>query len=211
MSSGPAYTPAMTWIATIGREAAEPRLRETYDRIAGKNGTIDNILLAHSLRPHTLTGHLALYKAVLHHSRNRLPVSFLETIGVLVSHLNGCAYCVDHHAVGLRTLLDDDARHDVVLRALRSGRPEDAFEGRELAALRYTRLLTESPGTVSEADVQLLRTAGFDGGEILEINQVTAYFAYANRTVLGLGITTDGDDLGTAPSESDDVTEWRHG
>ncbi len=38
-----------------------------------------------------------------------------------------------------------------------------------------------------------------------------AYFAYANRTVLGLGITTDGDELGTAPPECDDVTEWRHG
>ena len=31
------------------------------------------------------------------------------------------------------------------------------------------------------------------------------------RTVLGLGITTDGDHIGTAPPESDDVTEWRHG
>ena len=201
----------MTWITTVGRENAEPRLRETYDRIAGKNGTIDNILLAHSLRPHTLTGHLALYKAVLHHSRNRLPVSFLETIGVLVSHLNGCAYCVDHHSAGLRGLLGDDARHGVVLQALRAGRPEDAFEGRELAALRYAKLLTESPGSISEGDVQGLRAVGFDDGEILEINQVAAYFAYANRTVLGLGITTDGDDLGTAPPESDDVTEWRHG
>ncbi|MEO6997536.1 MAG: carboxymuconolactone decarboxylase family protein [Terracoccus sp.] len=130
----------MTWITTIGRENAEPRLRQTYDRIAGKNGKIDNILLAHSLRPHTLTGHLALYKAVLLHSRNRLPVAFLETIGVQASHLNGCAYCVDHHSAGLRELLGD-----------------------------------------------------------------------ANAAVLGLGITTDGDDLGTAPAESDDVTEWRHG
>ena len=201
----------MTWITTIGRETAEPRLRETYDRIAGPSGQIDNILLAHSLRPHTLTGHLALYKAVLHHSRNRLAVSFLETIGVLVSHLNGCDYCVDHHAAGLRTLLADDVRHGRVLRALRAGRPEDAFEGRELVALRYARMLTESPGSVSEADVRKLRAAGYDDGEILEINQVTAYFAYANRTVLGLGITTDGDDLGTAPPESDDVTDWRHG
>ncbi|MEP7330898.1 MAG: peroxidase-related enzyme [Terracoccus sp.] len=201
----------MTWITTIDRENAEPRLRDTYDRIAGPHGKIDNILLAHSLRPHTLTGHLALYKAVLHHSRNRLPVSFLETIGVQVSHLNACAYCVDHHSAGLRELLGDDARHGVVLQALRAGRPEDAFEGRELAALRYTRLLTEAPGTVSENDIQTLRATGLDDGEILEINQVAAYFAYANRTVLGLGITTAGDHLGTAPPESDDVTEWRHG
>lgn len=201
----------MTWIATVGREAAEPHLRATYDRIAGPHGTVDNILLAQSLRPHTLAGHLALYKAVLHHSRNRLPVSFLETIGVQVSLLNGCAYCVDHHSAGLRLLLADDDRHADVLRALRSGPLGDAFEGRELAALRYSERLTVSPRDVSEADIETLRSAGLDDGEVLEINQVTAYFAYANRTVLGLGITTDGDELGTAPPGSDDVTEWRHG
>jgi len=201
----------MTWIATIGREEAASRLRETYDRIAAPHGAIDNILLAHSLRPHTLTGHLGLYKAVLHHSQNQLPVPFLETIGVQVSHLNGCAYCVDHHSAGLRKLLGDDDRHATIVAAITADRLDEAFEGRELAALDYTRRLTESPRSISEVDVEALRTAGFDDGEILEINQVAAYFAYANRTVLGLGITTDGDDLGTAPPESDDVTEWRHG
>ncbi len=200
----------MTWIATVTRDDADAQLKGTYDRIAGPHGRVDNILLAHSLRPHTLAGHLALYKAVLHHSRNRLPVWFLETIGVQVSHLNGCDYCVEHHAAGLRALLADDGRHAVVVRALRADRPEDAFAGRDLAALRYTALLTSSPRDVSEADIQTLRTAGFDDGEVLEINQVAAYFAYANRTVLGLGVTTEGDDLGTAPPESDDVTDWRH-
>ena len=38
-----------------------------------------------------------------------------------------------------------------------------------------------------------LREAGWDDGEILEINQVCAYFAYANRTVLGLGCSTEGE------------------
>jgi len=163
----PCYGPAMTWIATIGREEAASRLREAYDRIAGPHGVIDNILLAHSLRPHTLTGHLGLYKAVLHHSQNRLPVPFLETIGVQVSHLNGCAYCVDHHSAGLRKLLGDDDRHATIVAASTADRPDEAFEGRELAALDYTRRLTESPRSISEVDVEALRRAGFDDGEIL--------------------------------------------
>ena len=201
----------MTWITTLGRDEADPRLRETYDRIAGPDGDIDNILLAHSLRPHTLTGHLALYKAVLHHSRNRLSVAFLETIGVQVSHLNGCDYCVDHHAAGLAKALGDPGRHTAIVDAIRSGSLTDAFEGRELTALHYTQRLTESPKDLTEADLDGLRSAGFDDGEILEINQVASYFAYANRTVLGLGVSTDGDRLGHAPPETDDVTDWRHG
>jgi uncharacterized protein YciW len=55
-----------------------------------------------------------------------------------------------------------------------------------------------------------LRKAGLSDGEILEINQVTAYFAYANRTVLGLGISTEGDILGLSPGNSDDPDDWSH-
>jgi uncharacterized protein YciW len=55
-----------------------------------------------------------------------------------------------------------------------------------------------------------LRAAGFDDGEVLELNQVTAYFAYANRTVLGLGIDTAGDIIGLSPGDSDDPDNWSH-
>ena len=51
-----------------------------------------------------------------------------------------------------------------------------------------------------------LRENGLNDGEILEINQVVSYFAYVNRTVLGLGVTTAGDQLGLSPGEAD----WRH-
>ena len=37
-------------------------------------------------------------------------------------------------------------------------------------------------------DVARLRKAGWADGQILEINQVAGYFAYANRTVTGLGV-----------------------
>ena len=60
-------------------------------------------------------------------------------------------------------------------------------------------------------DVDALRTAGLDDGEILEVNQVTSYFAYANRTVLGLGVDTQGDVLGLSPGDSGDPNNWSHG
>jgi len=44
----------------------------------------------------------------------------------------------------------------------------------------------------------------------LEINQVTAYFCYANRTVLGLGVNTEGDIIGLSPNNSDDPEDWGH-
>ena len=60
-------------------------------------------------------------------------------------------------------------------------------------------------------DIAAMREAGLDDGEILEINQVTAYFAYANRTVLGLGINTEGDIIGLSPGDTSDPENWSHG
>lgn len=200
----------MTWISVTEPAQATGRLAELYSRVAGSDGRVDNILAAHSLRPHTLQGHMALYKSVLHHSGNTLPAWYLECLGVYVSALNQCEYCVDHHFAGLQRLLTDDHR----ARALRNAMPTHAFDGllelRMVAGMHYARKLTEQASAIVQDDIVDLRDAGLTDGEILEINQVTAYFSYANRTVLGLGVTTTGDVLGLSPSERTDSDDWSH-
>ena len=42
----------MTWIKIVSFEEARGRLRQLYERIAHASGNVDNIMLAHSLRPH---------------------------------------------------------------------------------------------------------------------------------------------------------------
>jgi uncharacterized peroxidase-related enzyme len=153
---------------------------------------------------------MRLYKNVLHHSANDLPKWLLEAIGVYVSLLNACDYCVDHHYQGMRRLIDDDDRARSMREALEAGRLDDAFDARERAALEYARRLTLEPSGLAADDLLNLRKEGLSDGEILEINQVAAYFAYANRTVLGLGGTTAGDVLGLSPGDSDDPENWHH-
>lgn len=200
----------MTWITTISYDDATGALKKLYDRIKGPDNNVDNIMLAHSLRPHSMEGHMSLYKYVLHHPRNVVPKSYLETIGVYVSLLNKCRYCVDHHFSGLIRLLQDDARAKEIRGALDDNDLAVAFEGKELAGLKYVEKLTTDAAAMSASDIGVLREAGFDDGEILEINQVAAYFSYANRTVLGLGISTEGDDIGLSPGDSSDPDNWSH-
>ena len=201
----------MPWIETVPYAQSSGRLRQLYDRVKGPDDNVDNIMMMHSLRPHSMEGHMTLYKYVLHHSANTVPKAFLETIGVWVSLLNRCDYCVEHHFAGLRRLLGDDPRSTAIRTALETGEIEAGpFEAREQLALRYAEALTRDPSSVTEAMVANMRTAGYDDGQILEINQVTAYFAYANSTVLGLGCSTDGDILGLSPNQSNDPGNWSH-
>ena len=206
----------MPWIDTIAYADSTDRLRQLYDRVKGPDDNVDNIMMSHSLRPHTMEGHMALYKYVLHHSANTVSKSFLETIGVWVSLLNRCDYCVEHHYTGLCRLVDDNSKSAAIRTALETAALEPGeieagpFDARQKMALRYAEALTRDPSSVTEKMVVGMRGAGYDDGEILEINQVTAYFCYANRTVLGLGCSIEGDILGLSPNQSDKPGNWSH-
>lgn len=200
----------MSWIRTIPFEEADGSLLRIYNKVKGPNENIDNVLLIHSLRPHSLTGHMALYKNVLHHSNNTLPKWYLESIGVYVSYLNNCNYCVDHHFSGLKRLLDDDDKSGKFFKAITNETLDDYFDNKHYRGLVYAKKLSMDLHHVDKNDVGTLRESGFSDGEILEINQVTSYFNYVNRTVLGLGVNIEGDIIGLSPNDSDDPENWNH-
>ena len=201
----------MSWIDTIAYEKADAKLKALYDRVKGPNNNVDNIMMMHSLRPHTMEGHMAIYKYVLHHRDNTIDKWFLETLGVWVSTLNKCEYCVEHHFAGLKRLLNDDEKATQIRSAIDTNKIEVApLENCQKTAMEYARKLTHNPGSIREESIEKLRADGYTDGEILEINQVCAYFSYANRTVLGLGCSTKGDILGLSPNNNDDPNDWGH-
>lgn len=200
----------MSWIKTIPYSESDHRLKKIYDKVKGANGQIDNVLSIHSLRPHSLVGHMALYKNVLHNSNNTLPKWYLEAIGVYVSYLNKCDYCVQHHYVGFRRLLNNKNQSNNYLELIKSNRLQEFFDQQYLSGINYAKKLTSSHSSITKADIDHLRDAGFSDGEILEINQVTCYFNYVNRMVVGLGVDTDGEILGLSPNDSDDANNWSH-
>lgn len=56
------------------------------------------------------------------------------------------------------------------------------------AMLTYAEKLTIQPWDMVKADVLQLREAGFSDSAILDINQVTGYYAFVNRLADGLGV-----------------------
>ena len=56
------------------------------------------------------------------------------------------------------------------------------------AMLEYASKLTQEPWNMTEQDVIALREAGFSDEAILDINQVTGYYAFVNRLADGLGV-----------------------
>lgn len=200
----------MSWIKTIGFEEADGRLKKIYKKVSGPDNNIDNVLKIHSLRPHSLLGHMALYKNVLHNSNNKLPKWYLEALGVYVSHLNQCDYCFEHHFAGFVRLLNDQDQSNKFKECVLNNNLENYFDTKFMEGCVYAHKLTLTFNEITESDIINLRKVGFSDGEILEINQVISYFNYVNRTVIGLGIDTEGDILGLSPNNSEDPDNWNH-
>ena len=62
------------------------------------------------------------------------------------------------------------------------------LSSKRMAMLRFAVKLTETPTATSDADVEALRETGFSDRDILDIVEVVAYYAYANRIADGLGL-----------------------
>lgn len=67
--------------------------------------------------------------------------------------------------------------------------PPEVFE--------WAARLARTPEAVSEADVAMLRSAGLSSRAILDAVSIVAYFSYANRIVMGLGLTLEAGFEGT--------------
>ena len=184
------------WISMVEDEEADDQLKKIFDVARTPHGTLDNVMQIHSLRPASMIGHVTLYKSVLHSDEITLPLWFLEVIAAYVSILNSCEYSLTHHWNNAVRLIDNAQRVEVIHDALRSQSFDNTFNEKEIAILHYSKKLTCDVGNLKKVDVIKLKQAGCNDGEILEVNQVIAYFNYSNRVLNGLGVSLDGDKIG---------------
>jgi uncharacterized peroxidase-related enzyme len=102
-----------------------------------------------------------------------------------------------HHAAGLRRLTRDS---ELVERLQDDFRRAPLSEA-DRAMLDYAAKLTLEPWSMQEEDVIALRQADFSDAAILDINQVTGYYAFVNRLADGLGVELEAfwDEVESSP------------
>ncbi len=173
----------MAWIRVIDEAEAEGKLKEYYEQIKKSRGKVANIMKVHSLQPEAMKAHLDLYLAIMF-GKSGLSRQQRELLATVVSSMNGCEYCVRHHAEALRFYVKDEAW----LRRIQRDYTKANLGEKDRQILDYAAKLTRSPSRVTEKDVEALRAVGFHDEEILNINLITSYFNFVNRVAEGLGV-----------------------
>jgi len=82
-------------------------------------------------------------------------------------------------------------KDDELIAALQSDYRQADLSPAISAMLGYAHKLTVTPSEMVKNDVQALREHGFSDRAILDINQITAYFAFVNRIADGLGVSLE--------------------
>ncbi len=81
-------------------------------------------------------------------------------------------------------MINDDELVEQIKKDFRNSEIDE----KDLAMLEYVAKLTLEPWDMVEEDVIKLRQKGFSDEAILDIVQVTGYFAFVNRLADGLGV-----------------------
>ena len=89
-----------------------------------------------------------------------------------------------HHGAGLRKLTKNEKLVEQLTTDFRRAELGEA----DRVMLEYAVKLTQEPSSVTETDIITLRESGFIDTAILDINQVTGYYAFVNRLADGLGV-----------------------
>lgn len=180
----------MSWIQEVDVTDATGKLKQVYNEIEEKRGKISNIMKIHSSNPDAMKDHMDLYLNLIFGSSG-LPREEREFIGVTVSVINNCEYCIRHHAEALNHYWKDK---DKIYKFI------DTFKSIELSSkqqciIDYVFKLTKNPSNIKKDDIDTLRNSGYSDKDILDINLITCYFNFVNRIALGLGVESSDDEV----------------
>jgi uncharacterized peroxidase-related enzyme len=174
----------MVWIRVIEHDEAAGLLREAYDWQAKRLGEPTDFTKLGSLYPEIVMERLRLYQAVEGCPSRLSPVE-RELAAYVVSLLNATTHC----GSGLRIALDHHGADPAHVAAVESSPSSPATGDQRLDAIcAYAAKLTRTPAAMAETDVEALRAAGLDDLDVLDLNNLVAYYNYLNRVSNGLGM-----------------------
>ncbi len=103
-----------------------------------------------------------------------LDVKTRDSIGLAVSEVNGCNYCLTVHSFTAEHMAKLPA--DEIILA-RKGHASDPNQD---AAVQFARKVIETRGKVSDADLKAVRDAGYTDANVIEIVALVAMYSLTN-------------------------------
>jgi len=173
----------MAHIDTLSTDQLSSEAKQILDEIEQGMGKVPALFRTYAHHPPLLRANWNKLKATM--MEGDLPRKLKETIALLVSQDNGCAYCIQAHSGALKALgVDDDT-----LAKIREGQlAEVGFDDKARQLVALMRKANAQPHDVTAADFSAVRAAGASDAELVEAYGVMETFAAFNRFLDSVGV-----------------------
>lgn len=144
--------------------------KTTLDAFTKNIGFTPNMMATFAVSPIAFNA----WASLLGGMSKALDVKTRDSIGLAVSEVNGCNYCLTVHSYTAKHMakLDDE---EIIL-----ARKGHATDPKRDAAVEFARKVIETRGNISEADFTAVRDAGYSDANIVEIIGLVAMYSLTN-------------------------------
>ena len=177
-------TPVPYWqprVTPIDLDDATEEQRDAL-QVTPSNQKVSEYVLVLARDAETLKERTPLFNAIMY-NRGGMSRAERELSATGASIVNRCVYCAAVHASRYNQLAKDVT---VMERIFADGAAAD-LDVRQLAILQFAMKLSQTPPEVTADDMQMLRDAGLESDEILDLILSASLFGWANRLMHTLG------------------------
>lgn len=147
---------------------AESKL--TLDTFTKSIGFTPNMMVAFAQSPIAFNAWATLLGSL----SKALDVRTRDSIGLAVSEVNGCNYCLTVHSFTAEHMAKLSA-DDIIL-----ARKGHANDPKRDVAVQFARKIIETRGHIGDADLKAVRDAGYTDANIIEIIALVAMYSLTN-------------------------------
>jgi uncharacterized peroxidase-related enzyme len=144
--------------------------KPTLDTFTRNIGFTPNMLATFAHSPIAFNAWAALLGSL----SKTLDVKTRDSIGLAVSEVNGCNYCLTVHSFTAEHMAKLSA--DEIILARKGHAPDPKRD----AAVQFARKVIETRGHVDDGDVKAVREAGYTEANVMEIVALVAMYSLTN-------------------------------
>jgi uncharacterized peroxidase-related enzyme len=160
----------MTRIPAPTPEQVPADSKPTLDTFTKNIGFTPNMLATFSLSPIAFNAWATLFSSL----SKALDVKTRDSIGLAVSEVNGCNYCLTVHSFTAERMAKLPG-NEIIL-----ARKGHAADPKRDAAVQFARKVIETRGNVSDADLKAVRDARYTDANVMEIIALVASYSLTN-------------------------------
>lgn len=179
----------MAFIETVSKAEATGVIKALYEAAEADEGYIPNYLQLFSHRPEVYMAWQTLGAAI----RKNMSLRRYELVTLAAARALEGSYCMLAHS---HTLLNSKEVNASQLAAIANDYREAGLQPDEVAMMEFAEKVILKSCSITQADVDHLKSFGFSNAEILDITLTAAVRSFFSKTLDALGAEPDAKYMG---------------